>query len=205
MTMRTLLTTAAIISSALGVGKAPVSHSTYEPALAPAMFARANAELSAEFASLDQQATPLPPEPWAKADPADSLYRLAREALSRGDYKRAAVIFHRIPERYPQSAYAGQALYYEAYSLYRSGGEDDLSAARDRLNQLKQRDVKVWNGDGAVLLTRVCGELAKRGDEACAQDIDKKAQNDPPIQANRPCPDEDDDDRIAALNALLQM
>src|SRR5437870_8521985 len=207
MTMRTLLTTAAIISSALGVGKAPVSHSTYEPALAPAMFARANAELSAEFASLDQQATPLPPEPWAKADPADSLYRLAREALSRGDYKRAAEILHRIPERYPQSAYAGQALYYEAYSLYRSGGEDDLSAARDRLNELKRRYPAVAKSDGAVLLTRVCGELAKRGDEACAADIEKTAQKDPPVQGGKTCPDEDDenDDRIAALNALMQM
>jgi HEAT repeat protein len=163
--------------------------------------------LTREFVSLDQQATPLPPEPWAKADPADSLYRLAREAMSRGDYKRAAEIFHRIPERYPQSAYAGQAMYYEAYSLYRSGGDDDLSAARDRLTELKGRDAKVWKNDGAVLLTRVCGELAKRGDEACAADIENTAQKDPPAQGGKNCPDEDDesDDRIAALNALLQM
>ena len=125
--------------------------------------------------------------------------------MARGDYKRAAELFHRIPERYPQSAYAGQAIYYEAYALYRSGGDDDLSAARDRLNQLKQRDTKIWKNDGAVLLTRVCGELAKRGDEACAADIERTAQKDPPVQANKPCPDEDNDDRIAALNALMQM
>src|SRR5256885_8100165 len=125
--------------------------------------------------------------------------------MSRGDYKRAAELFHRIPERFPQSAYASQAIYYEAYSLYRSGGDDDLSAARDRLNQLKQRDARVWKSDGAVLLTRVCGELAKRGDEACAADIEQSAQNDPPRQSNKPCPDEDDDVRIAALNALMQM
>jgi tetratricopeptide (TPR) repeat protein len=203
--MRTLLTAAAIISSAIGVGKAPVSHSTYDSSFAQLGFASANMQLSEEFGALDQQAVRLPPEPWAKADPADSLYRLAREAMARGDYKRAAEIFHRIPERYPQSAYAGQALYYEAYSLYRSGGEDDLGAARDRLNQLKQRDAKIWKTDGAVLLTRVCGELAKRGDEACAADIEQTAQKDPPVQANKPCPDEDDDDRIAALNALMQM
>src|SRR5437667_258490 len=205
MTMRTLLTAAAIISSAIGVGKAPVSHSTSDSSFARLGFASANTQLSEEFASLDQQATPLPPEPWAKADPADSLYRLAREAMARGDYKRAAELFHRIPERYPQSAYAGQAIYYEAYALYRSGGDDDLSAARDRLNQLKQRDTKIWKNDGAVLLTRVCGELAKRGDEACAADIERTAQKDPPVQANKPCPDEDNDDRIAALNALMQM
>jgi TolA-binding protein len=156
------------------------------------------------FASLDQQASPLPPEPWAKADPADSLYRLAREAMARGDYKRAAEIFHRIPERYPQSAYASQSIYYEAFALYRSGGDDDLSTARDRLKQLKQRDAKIWKSDGAVLLTRVCGELAKRGDEDCARDIDEKtALQDRPTQANTTC--DDIDDKIAALNALLQM
>lgn len=207
MTMRTLLTAAAIISSAVGVGNAPVSRSTYDSSFAPATFATANNQLSREFASLDQQAMPLPPEPWAKADPADSLYKLAREAMSRGDYKRAAEIFHRIPERYPQSAYAAQAMYYEAYSLYRTGGDDELSTARDRLNELKQRDAKLWKNDGAVLLTRVCGELAKRGDEDCASYIDQGAQKDPTVKKGTSCPDEDDenDDRIAALNALLQM
>jgi tetratricopeptide (TPR) repeat protein len=207
MTMRTILTAAAILSSAVGVGNAPVSRSTYHSSFARLGFASANTQLSEEFASLDRQATSLPPEAWAKADPADSLYRLAREAMLRGDYKRAAEIFHRIPERFPQSAYASQAMYYEAYSLYRSGGDDDLSAARDRLNQLKQRDAKIWKNDGAVLLTRVCGELAKRGDEACAADIERTAQKDPPVQAGKSCPDEDDenDDRIAALNALMQM
>jgi HEAT repeat protein len=198
--MRTLITAAAIISSAVGVGNAPVSRSTYDSIFAPLEISGANAQLGEEFASLDQQAMPLPPEPWAGADPADSLYRLAREAMSRGDYKRAAELFHRIPERYPQSAYASQAIYYEAFSLYRSGGNDDLSTARDRLNQLKQRDAKIWKSDGAVLLTRVCGELAKRGDQACASDIEQAAQG-----SKNPCPDEDEDVRIAALNALMQM
>src|SRR3954462_3812307 len=108
MTMRTLLTAAAIISSAVGVGNAPISRSTYDSSLAPAAFAGATMQLSDEFSAVDQQAIPLPPEAWAKADPADSLYRLAREAMSRGDYKRAAEIFHRIPERYPQSPMPGR-------------------------------------------------------------------------------------------------
>src|SRR6185436_19598799 len=207
MTMRTLLTAAAIISSAIGVGEAPVSHSTYDFSFAPLGISVANTQLSEEFASLDRQVMPLPPAPWAKADSADSLYRLAREAMSRNDYKRAAELFHQIPVRYPRSSYASQAIYFEAFALYRSGGDDDLSAARDRLNQLKQRDAKIWKSDGAVLLTRVCGELAKRGDEACASDIEKTAQKDPPAQGGKSCPDEDDenDDRIAALNALMQM
>src|SRR3984893_5721244 len=128
------------------------------------------------FDRFDRSFISSPPEPWAKADPADSLYRLAREALSRGDYKRAAEIFHRIPERYPQSAYAGQALYYEAFALYRSGGDDDLSTARDRLNQLKERYPAIAKKDGAPLLTRVCGDLAKRGDEPCAASIGSTAE-----------------------------
>jgi tetratricopeptide (TPR) repeat protein len=214
MTMKTLLTAAAIISSAgFGVGKTPASlPSSNNSSAAPIVFASADAQLRDEFASLDQQANPLPPEPWAKADPADSLYRLAREALSRGDYKRAAEIFHSIPERYPQSAYAGQAMYYEAFSLYRSGGDDELSAARDRLNQLKQKYPSVATGDRTTLMTRVCGELAKRGDEACTMLIDSAANRTgtrtaPSGGAVRSCPSEDDpnDDRIEALNALLQM
>ena len=220
MTMRTLLTAAAIISSAgFGVSQSPSSHDSLHTSVAPLTLASADAQLSEVFASLDQQASPLPPEPWAKADPADSLYRLAREALSRGDYKRAAEIFHRIPERYPQSAYAGQALYYEAFALYRSGGDDDLRTARDRLNQLNQRFPAIAKKDGALLQTRVCGELAKRGDESCAASIattagggtDDSGGETPPLKAGpqgrncSPDADEDSDDRIAALNALLQM
>ena len=212
--MRTLLTAAAIISSAgFGVSHSSASHDSFHSSVAPLAHGTANTDLGVTFASLNQQATPFPPEPWAKADPADSLYRLAREAMSRGDYKRAAEIFHQIPARYPQSAYAGQALYYEAFALYRSGGEDDLNTARDRLNQLKDRFPAIAKKDGASLLTRVCGELAKRGDESCAMSIDSTARGDsetvtrPGLQGRNCSPDadEDSDDRIAALNALLQM
>lgn len=219
MTMRTLLTAAAIISSVgFGVSQSPSSHDSFHSLVAPLALASVDAQLGQAFASLDQQASPLPPEPWAKADPADSLYRLAREAMSRGDYKRAAEIFHRIPERYPQSAYAGQALYFEAYSLYRVGGDDELATARDRLKLLKQRYPAVAKKDGDPLLTRVCGELAKRGDEPCAASIGTIAEGDSDVTGGEtrtipgsqgrncsPDADEDSDDRIAALNALLQM
>ena len=219
MTMRSLLTAAAIISSAgFGVSHSSASHTSSRTPVSQAAFASADIQTASASASLDRQADPLPPAPWAKADPADSLYRLAREALSRGDYKRAAEIFHRIPERYPQSAYAGQALYYEAFALYRSGGDDDLSTARDRLTQLKQRFPSIAKSDGASLLTRVCGELAKRGDESCAASIGSIAEGDSDVTAGKtitipgsqgrncsPDADENSDDRIAALNALLQM
>jgi HEAT repeat protein len=228
MTMKTILTAAAIISSAgFGASHSSASRTSSHIPASPVGFATAAFQAASTFASLDRQADPLPPAPWAKADPADSLYRLAREALSRGDYKRAAEIFHQIPERYPQSAYAGQALYYEAFALYRSGGDDELSTARDRLTVLQQRFPAIAKTDGASLLTRVCGELAKRGDESCAASINRTAEGEAEAaradaeRANnsatsggtrsgsqgRSCPSDDDenDDRIAALNALLQM
>jgi HEAT repeat protein len=212
MTMRSLLTAAAIISSAgFGVSHSSASHTSSHTPGSQAAFASADFQTASAFASLDQQADPLPPAPWARADPADSLYRLAREALSRGDYKRAAEIFHRIPEQYPQSAYAGQALYYEAFALYRSGGDDELSTARDRLTQLKQRFPSIAKSDGASLLIRVCGELAKRGDESCAASIDSTARGHDVADAGSqkrncsPDADEDSDDRVAAIGALIQM
>jgi HEAT repeat protein len=218
MTMRTLLAVAAIFSSTgWGSTESPTRQQSFTPTLAEFSLAGAGARLGAR-ALVTGGGTDglLPPEAWAKADPADSLYRLAREALSRGNYKRAAEIFHRIPERYPQSAYAGQAMYYEAYALYRSGESDDLSAAIDRLNSLEKRYPSVSKtGDAKSLRTRVCGELAKRGDESCAADISEKAEGNRDVTGGetlrlppgKSCPsdDDDNDDRIAALNALLQM
>lgn len=198
MTMKILLTAATVLSSAgLAISQAPASY----PSLRSSAIATAR------------------PEPWAQRDPADSLYRLAREALSRNDFTRAAEIFHRVSERYPQSAYAGQSFYYEAYSLYRNGDTDDLEQARDRLRTLRQRFPALANtGDTKSLVTRVCGALANRGDQACAAFIAGQAERAvttrPDVVApntvtvpGRSCPSEDDDDsdQIAALNALLQM
>ncbi|HWL39665.1 MAG TPA: HEAT repeat domain-containing protein [Gemmatimonadaceae bacterium] len=212
--MKTLLAAAIVISSAgLGLSQAPAFHSPIDSvAVSPAPYSSAAAE---DISEPELDGNVLPPEPWAQRDPADSLYRLAREALSRNDFKRAAEIFHRITERYPQSAYAGQSLYYEAFSLYRSGNTGDLEQARDLLKTLRQRFPSLANGgDAKTLVTRVCGELAKRGDQDCAREIAQQAEGPEvasgptlAIPPGRSCPSEDDenDDRIAAINALLQM
>jgi TolA-binding protein len=42
---------------------------------------------------------------WAQEDPADSLYRAAREALNRGRYGEAVNLFREIRNGYPESAY----------------------------------------------------------------------------------------------------
>src|SRR5690606_33024749 len=73
---------------------------------------------------------PMPvPAPWAPQDPADSLYAAGREALARSEFRRAAELFHRIPERFPSSTYAGDALYWEAFARFRLGTDDDLRRA----------------------------------------------------------------------------
>ncbi len=80
-----------------------------------------------------------PRAPWAKADPADSLYRSARELLNRGDYRRAAAEFKAIPAKFPNSVYADDAMYWQAFALYRIGGTPELQEALGVLETLKAR------------------------------------------------------------------
>jgi HEAT repeat protein len=69
------------------------------------------------------------PVAWAHDDPADSLYRMARDRFSRGDYRRSADLFKSLPARYPNSAYIADAQYWQAFSLYRIGGTPELQQA----------------------------------------------------------------------------
>ncbi|HEY4101187.1 MAG TPA: HEAT repeat domain-containing protein [Gemmatimonadales bacterium] len=69
------------------------------------------------------------PVAWAQNDPADSLYRDARDKLNRGDYRHAADLFKSLPQKYPNSAYVGDAQYWQAFSLYRIGGTPELQEA----------------------------------------------------------------------------
>ena len=114
----------------------------------------------------------MPPEAWAPQDAADSLYRAARDALSKGDNARAADLFNQVVQKYPSSTYAGESLYFYAFSLYRVGGADKLKAARQALARLSTNYPSVAKrGDATTLRTRVCGELARQGDESCAAEV----------------------------------
>ncbi|HEY0243390.1 MAG TPA: HEAT repeat domain-containing protein [Gemmatimonadaceae bacterium] len=171
-------------------------------------------------------------------DPADSLYRAARESFNKGEFSRAAEIFERVVERYPNSSYQGNAMYFLAFSYYRIGGTEKMRSAIETLTRLKATHPNVAKGDAATLRTRICGELARQGDEACAAEVSasarsierttreieksakaaEKAEKDAE-RASRSssrssssgapagCPNEndEDDERVAALNALLQM
>jgi HEAT repeat protein len=177
-----------------------------------------------------------PPAPWAQKDPADSLYKAARETLNKNNYRRSADLFGQIVKRYPKSVYAGDALYWQAFALYRLGGTEDLKTAQKALDtQQKSYPKAGTRGDAAALATRIRGELARRGDAGAAEDITRRAGEAatppvpptpptaptppvPPVPPTLPVPpappgsrvssedcDEEDDTRIAALNALLQM
>ena len=56
-------------------------------------------------AAVSQGQASVVPVPWAVEDPADSLYRAARDALNRNDYTRAADLFRKIRDTYPKSQY----------------------------------------------------------------------------------------------------
>jgi HEAT repeat protein len=172
----------------------------------------------------------LPPPAALQGDPADSLYRAAREALTRREYRRAADLFARIAEQFPRSGYAADALYWQAFALYRVGGTPQLHAARDALRRQRERfPDAATKGDAAALDVRIQGELARRGDSQAAESVlyvvDRIAE--PPVPPAVPvpavapaapqppvvpvagsdgrCRDDDEDTKIAAMNALIHM
>ncbi len=143
-------------------------------------------------------------------DPADSLYRAAVQRLNQDDYRRAAEMFARIQERYPRSNYAAQALYYQAFALYRNGREEDLRAGLDALRLLQDRYADAYRSlsEAQTLSARIQGALARRGDSRAAEDIARQAreirERTRTGRQGEACEGEDEM-RLAALNALLQM
>lgn len=173
-----------------------------------------------------------PPNAWNDQDPADSLYRAAREALNRRSYTQAAYLFSEIYTRHPKSTYSPDAYYWEAYVRYLNGSSENLGRARELLAQQRRLfpDAKT-SGDAQDLVARINTRLARGGDARAAEEVVAMAEA---AADSRPtstvtssggraggtsrgvarstsrrgrseCSDDDDDDKMAALNALLQM
>ncbi len=132
--------------------------------------------------SPDFDDTPLPPAASVQGDPADSLYRAARDAMNAGRYREAAELFRSIPSRFPKSSYVNEAYYWEAVSLQRQGGSSNLRMAVDRLNRQQQvltQQMKTAStarlrqqlNDSRSLEARIKGQLASAGDAAAAEDV----------------------------------
>ena len=192
-------------------------------------------EPSCRAASRTPPARPMhAPGAWLQGDPADSLYRAAREALDRRDYRQAADLFAQVPARFPRSGYAADAYYWQAFALYRLGG---TAAAPRRARGARHPARAVpqgapTKGDAKALASRIQGELARRGDprrrrsgESAADGGRRPAPTATPVHRCRPCrrvhrsrhasdgahaarwrhsrcADDDDDTKLAALNAL---
>src|SRR5688572_17525891 len=149
----------------------------------------------------DRQAGDLssePPQAWAQKDPADSLYRLARQTLNRGEYRRASQLFGDITQRFPNSAYAADARYWRAFALYRIGGVNELRDALASLNGDGRRYYQAsLKADAATLASRIRGALAQLGDARAVTQVEREAG-----EQGVPCDKEDAAVRISALNSL---
>ena len=145
----------------------------------------------------------VPPPSRNAREPGDSLYRLARRAMADENYRRAAQLFAELVDRYPRSDYAGDALYYRAYSLYQLGGQRDLRDAIDAI-ELQARDYAdaSTREDAKTLRSRIESVQARRGNADAAKKVQEKASQ---LGDEHGCPNDDDDMRIAALQGLMQM
>lgn len=132
--------------------------------------------------------------------PEDSLYRNAREALNRGEYGRAASLFQSMEQKFPKSRFAPSALYYQSFSLYRSGSTENLRTALEVLKSLQDKyPEKAADPDVGALRTRVYAALAARGDASAASALRAATATGPS------CDEEDMSVRAEALNALTQL
>jgi HEAT repeat protein len=147
---------------------------------------------------------PVLPDPSTRrtADPADSLYKLARAALNDSDYRRAATLFAMVADRYPDSEFAPDALYYRAYALYRGGTSRELELAVVDLDRQATRYPKAGTlNDAKQLRASIRAEQAKRGDAGAGREISADGDI---LKNEKRCPTEDDEMRMTALRGLIQ-
>lgn len=120
----------------------------------------------------------VPAASWAPRDTADTLWRRGRIAISEEDWSSAASTFERLTDRFPKSAYAGDALYWQAFALQRLGNSSDLRRAVLALETQKEKYPKAAtfeSGESTALLTRLNGRLARSGDASAAAAISEIA------------------------------
>jgi HEAT repeat protein len=114
-------------------------------------------------------------EPVLQNTPADSLYRAGQAALNRGEYQKSVDTYRELRRRYPRSPRIGDALYWEAFALYRLGGSTNLRVARERLKtqsaDFPNASTKV---DAGSLRVRVERDLARNGDSEAQAWLDSQ-------------------------------
>jgi HEAT repeat protein len=143
------------------------------------------------------------PAAWQEQDPANSLYKAARDELNRNNYTKAAANFAQIITRYPKSAYTPDAYYWQAFAYYKLGGESELKTARALLQKQRTSYPRAaTREESATLLARVNGKLAEMGDADAGRSVVVAGEK----AANQQCPNDDEDDvRSAAIHAFMNM
>jgi len=137
------------------------------------------------------------PAAWAQ-DVADSTWQAARELFNRGEYGQAAAAFRALPQKYPNSPYAAEAAYYQAFSLFRIGGTNDLKEALAALEASKAKYPSARSRTEATnLTTRIQGVLAQRGDQQAKAALANRADPSAPT-----CDREEQAVQAEAMNAL---
>jgi len=134
-----------------------------------------------------------------RGTPEDSLYRVAREALNRGEYNRAAGLFRTFQERFPNARSAPSALYWRAFALYRAGSTEDLRTALSALEAQRTRyPTTAEDADASALRVRINSTLAARGDQQAAAAVRAASAQ------GTTCDREEMEVRAEALNALVR-
>ena len=92
-------------------------------------------------------------------------YSLAQESKKPEDYVHAETAFARLAEEFPQSPYAGRALYYKGESQYQQNKLDEAAASYAALRNTFPNDELVPDATYAL---GICQESLKKMDDALA-------------------------------------
>lgn len=159
-----------------------------------------NSNFNSDFNSNFHSFGDIGPRPaWAQGDPADSVYRLAREAFNRYDYSKAATLFNDLVGKYPNSRYASDAAYYEAFARYRVGTVEQLRLALKALDANATHVDYSRKSDVPALRARILSALSVRGDKGADEELKKLYAQYPTI-----CDQEQIQVKSQVLNSMYQ-
>jgi len=114
----------------------------------------------------------------AQQDPADSIWRAARDQMNRGNNAAAARLFGRIhtEQQYRKSTYRADALYWHAFALSRLGTEASIREAHALLTQLtREYPAEGRHADTNGLMATLQVRLAQMGSENAVREIHASA------------------------------
>lgn len=107
----------------------------------------------------------------------EAAYRAAREAVTRERFQSAAALFEELRDRFPETRYAPESLYWQAFSLYRLDGQRELREALRLLEmQLDRYPSARVSEEARNLELRIRATLGSRGDARSAERALRQAE-----------------------------